>query len=374
MQQDRINFDVLAESVRYSFSPLVAVRGGLRDRLLQEGWIRTFADRPVDTDPVVGSLAAVDGGAVRERFYLQDLLAVRAAAANGSVSPRHPLPVEAEWARLVTRSADTSRALAAAMAAAELYLLGQASHDVRVLDGGFVTPLIGLRDGLKSRDTECWAVVEELFEGHWQALGNLESLYSSGQSRPVLAVTKADTGRDYLKAVAADPTLGVDGDTFGPVADRVFAAHLLNPGEYLTPVAAHVAAASPPPDASDTAAVAAAKTATGRVAKILAERSAGGELRSTFFKPYRSGHAVVKVDYLADSAHTAAAAAERYVEALNQDCRMPHALEPYALWKVDALVKQVSELPDKVRRGILSRLNVEERATFGPFLNRKHRT
>lgn len=351
-----IDYDALLASLRAAVAPATDVA---TLRSMTSGRICPF--RPAEEAGERRTLAAVDGGRVQERLYALDLLTATAAAANGKSSPGHPLPEPLTWAALLTRSSSNERLSQTAMAAMEARLLADATHQLRILDGSLLTPLIGVREGLYAKSPDAHNAALHIVEGDLRPLEALASIYRPDPERPVVAVVKADTSRDHMRALRAA------GLAVPVMPDRVFASQVLKPGEYLQPVRVNYSSIQ-----QGRSLAPAGTSEVAEVACLLSEASEAGRVLSTFFKPYGSHHAVIKIEYMLAEGQPDPVA--DHVVALDADCKPPHALEPYAQWKVDRIVKRVSANPARILNGVLARLSEEERRTIGPLVSRGYRT
>lgn len=356
----------LVATVRETLSPIVSSRSPLRAKLVDEGRIQSFQQRDPVSDPVTSSLAAVDGGRVGEQRYILDILVATADAANGKVSPEHPLPTPQTWSSILPRNKNTVSVVQTAMAALEVQVMVEASHETRILDGSFVTPLIGLREGLFAQDTRCRREVARVINHPADPITALNTIYTPNADRMIIAITKADTSTLFQKSFV-DEGFPVHG-----VPDRTLATQLLKPGEFFAPIRADYSSVdvdrrkAPDKVTKDTL------DRLSASARTLRNASDEGQTQTLFFKPHGNPHFVLRLEYL--HPEPSLGVARRVVETIDQDTGGAFILEPYSQWKVDREAKRASKLPDHLMEQVIMRLEPSEREAFGPLLRSKHRT
>jgi len=362
-----IDYDSLLSTVREIVAPIVSHVQTLRKQLVADERIQRFSNRDSGTDPATTSLAAADGGRIQEKLYLFDLIVARGTVANGKVSSTHPTPDPITWAIGLPRDKGTAYVAEAAMAAIELRLLCDSTHETRILDGSFITPLLGLREGIYARQRETRQATINILNGPWNPLTALNTVYTPDVNRPILALTKSDTSRLYSQ------TFTREGINLGGVQDRTLATQLLQPGEYLTPIPVDYSQIRTNRKSKYEPNVKTVGKEIDNVTETLIQHTNDNHIYTTYFKPYGSNHTVLKIDYF----HTGSVEdnpVRRYVEIVNQDTQTPHILEPFSQWKADQLAKIIKKEPEKIKRNLLAQMTLEEKATFGPLILSNYRT
>lgn len=218
----------VADGVRALFSRVDERRVPLRDTLLSDGRVRRLFDLPPVASPTV---AAVDGGAAVEKALGADTaLAVAVGVEGLGINPQGYWPgvQYAAWQRTLPHEGEeTAATCRGVMAALELAVLRDAPHDVVLLDGAHITPVIALNamlsvkhEGLRGQ------VAEQVSE-----MQTAEALIAVMTKPSVVAVVKYDGSRDlshtWLPADVRGPGLGLD--------DRTTMSLLLEEGEYTDP-------------------------------------------------------------------------------------------------------------------------------------------
>lgn len=216
----------LAVQAHGLLAPVAQTRDELRARLLAEGQILTIGA----PDPTARSLAAVDGGSVREHLYAADLMVAVAASATG-ITSRIDRPLkQAHWAAVRAHVSENDRLLSAAMAALELRLLAELDHDIRILDGSHGTPIIALGTALAARSAEVGDAAADLITD--EVIAAAAALADPGardNGGEIIALPKADSSHRFADLYHARYDLHLPG------GDRFIAAQVLKPGEMLYP-------------------------------------------------------------------------------------------------------------------------------------------
>lgn len=362
----------LAERLAADFAPLVDARATLRARLLDDGLIVGFPSEP-STFPQ--SMCAIDGGRVREQMYAADLLVAVASRADASIA-RVPLgPRGEQWAEILRHESGTGALVESAMHCLEAKVAADSEHEVRVLDGAYVTPFIALDKGLGSRSAHIRDRVAGMVSGSpWSAAANLRSLlFPEDPARVVLAIPKSDSASYY----ARDFT-----DRYGlplHVSDRFLAAQVLEPGEMLASRPLHEMrerSVQVPADVSRKV-----RNAAEMLRALQEEASTAveaGLARTAYFKPHASvtTGTVIRFEYVA-SPSTQAERSQlpaQHAALLSAETPVPHMMEPFCLWAVDRQAKGVSAGATALRATLLQCLPEREAAAYGALLAQDYRT
>ncbi|SDQ04369.1 hypothetical protein [Quadrisphaera sp. DSM 44207] len=360
MLQDLIaQAEPLAREAHRLLAPVASRRAPLRQRLLQAGEIEPFLSRSAAVLPSA-SIAAVDGGSVREHLYAADLMVAVAASAEGMTSAAH-LPLgQRHWAAVRTHESDNDRLLAAAMAGLELCLIASLQHDLRLLDGSHGTPVIALSTALSARSPAVAQAAADLVTDEvvdaLAALADPDRRTAPGE---VVALPKADSStafsERYLRAHGLDL----------PGGDRFVAAQVLGPGEMLRPRPAdeladvHVSARD---DA--TPHVRAVADRLDEAVAPLRRAAAADEVVVTYLRP-TTAETILKVEArvsepLADARDGddggALAEVRRIAALLSAETPGPHLQEPFAQYAVDLAAKAVSTGAEALNEALLANL------------------
>lgn len=355
-------------------APMGIARAQLRQGLLDRGMIVPIGD----PNPPPISIAAVDGGSVREPLYVADLMVIVATSAEGMTSiGGHPLH-QSHWTNIITHEADNERVLSAAMAAHELALLNRLGHDLRILDGSTTSPVLNLWSGLIARSTNARDMTIELITDEVlqsiHALGDPTNRTNPGR---IVAMPKSDSSHHFMDHYRK---------TFGltlPGGDRFMAAQVLNHGEMLYPREAiehqFLPVSVNKDDPKHVQAMAA--DLASAVAPI---RAAADERRLvvTYLKP-ESADTVLKAEVLVPeplpidptTGETTSGLAEVQLVAryLSDETPGPHMQEPFAQYAVDLAAKSVSVGASALNQSMLASLP-EGSESYMSLLVRSYRT
>lgn len=364
----------IAHDAHELLAPMGMAREDLRAALINRGLIVPIGD----PDPAPISIAAVDGGSVREPLYIADLMVVVAAAAEGMTSAGGADLAHSHWCDIIPHKAENDRLLSAAMAARELALIASLTHDLRILDGSTTSTIVTLNAALNVRDSDLRDKVVELLTHEV-----LDAIYGLGvpehRNNPgiITALPKSDSTHYFLDTYSRE--FGID----LPGGDRFMAAQVLEPGEMLYPRAAtehtNVNLVAP----KDLPAHVAEKAHDlGQAVAPIRDAAAAGRLCVTYLKP-ESADTVIKAEVmlpepLADHRqpdHTGPALAEARLLAryLSDETPGPHMQEPFAQYAVDLAAKSVSVGADALNQAMLAVLP-EGAESYLPLLVRSYRT
>ncbi|NAZ77790.1 hypothetical protein GTQ99_20590, partial [Kineococcus sp. T13] len=349
----------LAHEAHRLLSPVASSRSRLRERLLAEGQVLPFPHHAAALVPR-HSIAAVDGGSVREHLYAADLMVAVAVAAEGMTSTGGHELSQHHWAHVREHESENDRLLSAAMATLELRLLADLSHDLRILDGSHGTPVIALSTALAARSSAVADAAAELVDDEVvAALASLADPDQRAHPGEVVALPKADSAHAFAELYRARYGLDLPG------GDRFLAAQVLRPGEMLRPRPADEVAGMHFTARDD--ASAAVHRAAGRLNGAVAPlREAAQEalLLVTYVKPATSD-TVLKVelrvseplpDTASGASSTALAEAQRLAGLLSAETPGPHLQEPFAQYAVDLAAKSVSVGAEALNQSMIAML------------------
>lgn len=348
----------LISRIGNNISPLIEIRTVLREKLLEDGDILSFDPEPAQQ---VESMCAIDGARVKEQMYISDLLVAVAAMVNAK-SAKTQLPVlQSSWAD-VLRHVDGTESLAeTAMAAQEIALAAKAEHFVRILDGSFLTPIIGLTKGLYSKNPVIRDKIADLLLSQWDAPANLIKVVKPAYG-VTLAIPKSDSADKYSDLYRNKYEMEIH------AADRFLASQVLRPGEMLKPRKLTELAFNAKVDEIEGSARAmeaavVLRTSVNQVSQL----ASAGRIFTTYFKPYgpeKSG-TVIRFEYVVQEENPEIvfiAKAKEYAEILNAECSPPHMMEPFAQWAVDKTAKTISSGTSALRAKLVSSLPPEQAA------------
>lgn len=365
----------LAQRVDAEFAPLLAAREGLREELLASGDIIKLPATP--TNPPQ-SMCAIDGARVTEQMYAADLLVAVAAAADARHTPVKLSVTPSVWADIIRHQDGVDAIVQTAMGAQELNVAARAPHEIRILDGSFVTPIIALRQGLFAKTPEIRDKVADLLLGEWAPIDALGSLIDATPGS-VLALAKSDSATVYARRYAGTHrTLGM--------SDRFLATQILEPGEMLMPRALGELAGQQVDEPNEGSAKVkrAAESLRGQVDRLKALAGAGAA-RTTYFKPTLPAGissmgtgSVLRVEFLLDpndcSDETAARIGAEAAAIISSDVSAPHLLEPFSQWMVDRYAKAISGGTKTLRERMIAMLPDDRAMSYKKLLASGYRT
>lgn len=353
----------VAQQAARIIDPIVDSRGVLRDHLLSEGMIAVVPDEEVS---LPRTMAAIDGARVLERMYGADLVAAVAISAEGLIAEEAGETQTATWAGVFPHAPEVDRIAGFAMAAAELKVAATSTHQVRVLDGSFVTPLMEVRKGLKSRNPEVRAAIVSIAE-EMRFVENLRVVTTPVVGRTVVAAPKSETSRAFAEAFNARYGLDLGGN------DRLLAAQFLEGGEVLSPRGltefanmrvAVVAGAS----RAEQDLVGQINAEVDRLAALARE----GLLVTTYVHPV-GVDTVLRFEFFRPEAFDTAVMFQ-VAKWLLEETPTPHSLEPYCQWSADKQAKDISSGAKALRADLVAHLTPTQKHRWGSLLTQDYRT
>lgn len=363
----------LQERVVEEFSPIVGAKEELRGKLLYEGLIHKV---DVSSYPQVGSMAAVDGSRIQEKLYAGDFLVALATLANAL---RTPEKYEAEnllWADIMQHVDGTDRVSQTAMGSGEVHLLSRAKHEVRIMDGSFVTPLIMLREGLFMKSHKIQTASAEILKERRSA-ESLSYLIDKAHDG-LVSIAKSDSATYFARDF--DEKFGLR----FPISDRFLATQILQPGEIFEPRVLRELEKQTVdvPKSNDKNVITQAsllKVEYERIGKMAKQ----GLIYTTYYRPVIignpkavSGKNVIRIEFVVqeEDAKNVVEIAKRYAGVLNSDMMGPYMLEPYCQHLVDRQAKSISETAKMFKNQMIANLPSEQAAAYRDLLMRGYRT
>jgi NurA domain. len=328
----------VADAVRSLFTRVDERRVAMREALIDQDQIRHLRNLP-EVRPA--RVAAVDGGAAMEKALGADTALAVAVGVEGltdSEAPDWPGVQYAAWQKTLPHSGEeTAATCRGIMTALELAVLRSAPHDVVLLDGSHLTPVIALNAMLGVTQDALRAEIAEAVTRHDTA----DALRAVMTAPAVVAVVKYDGSRDlsqtFLPPDVRGPGLGLD--------DRTTLSLLLDEGEYTTPqplaltqqsknnwLTKHIEALTPADAAREAVRVALNETVT----LVRDDR-----LLATYFKPHAWSPAF-RLEIKPEVAESPERMA-KVLGALRTQVVSPEIREPYPQWVADRMAKSVGD-------------------------------
>ena len=359
----------VADAVRGLFSRVDERRDAMRDMLLSSGRIRRTDALPFVAAPPV---AAIDGGAAIEKSIGTDTALAVAVGIEGLTDAPigHWTGVQyAAWQKTLPHEGDdTARTCRGAMTALELSVARCAPHDVVLLDGSHLTPVIALNSMLSVGNEALRHEIAEVVTRHETA----DALAEVMASPRCVAVVKYDSSRDlshtWLPPDVRGPGLGLD--------DRTTMTLLLQEGEFTDPqpvaltqqsksnwLAKRIEVLTP----SDAAREAVRESLNEAINQVRDDR-----LLVTYFKPHAWAPAFrleIKPEVAAAPALLSAALA-----AIRAQVVSPEIREPYPQWVADRMAKSVGDALIALRTAVNFDLADDGLAEYASLMAHSYRT
>lgn len=173
------------------------------------------------------AVAGVDGGFALERTLAVDLLLSVAVGVEGLGSDSQGWGKNQFrwWADAMPHNIELERIARGVMVAQELWILAEAPHPLRILDGSHITLVIQLNAALTTQSEDIRTAAKK----QWSDLDTANALAEAASSPTVIAMPKYDSSRDI--AIQLEKILGepVPGD------DKYLMDLLLDGGELIEP-------------------------------------------------------------------------------------------------------------------------------------------
>lgn len=214
----------VAREVKAAYELLTLHQDSMRNLLLEKERILRAADLEAVPSP---SISAVDGGLAIEKSIGADTILVAAVGVEGLVreDQRRWTGVQyCNWQKVLPHLSDASRLAFGVMAALELQIATQAPHDIVILDGLHLNPIIALNNMLSLTDPGLTPLIAEVLT-QYDVLASFLKLL---QRPSLIALVKYDSSHELSDAWFGDGNLRLD--------DRTLMTVLLKPGEYSSPV------------------------------------------------------------------------------------------------------------------------------------------
>ncbi len=364
--------DKLAKRVNSEFGPIVGVKDELRGKLAHSGLIHSIVD---DAPIRVDSMAAVDGARIQEKLYAADFLVAVATLANARLTPTKLYADNIVWADILQHADGTDRISQTAMGSGEVRLLAESKHEIRIMDGSLVTPLIMLREGLYLKSAKLQGINADLLAER-RAAEFLSYLIDRADDG-LVSVAKSDSATYFAREY--DEKFGLR----FPTSDRFLATQILQPGEILHPRVLHEVEKQAVENVQGHN-----KTALKVAAELdkeyqrIAKMAKSGLIYTTYFRPYSPGVAaehipnVLRIEFTIrpEDSKNVVEVAKRYANIINADMVPPFMLEPFCQHTVDAQAKGISSAAKALKAKMLRDLPADQAAAYKALLGSSYRT
>lgn len=360
----------LSENVANIFRPYEGMESGLRDVMLTDKRIHPY---PTENVAQPESLCAVDGARITTNMYAGDIMTAVAFSANGATGQTLEPAASEGWAHVRLHEHGNDALAETAMGALETHVAHRTPHQVRLLDGGFKTPLIGMQKAVFSQSPD---IREEgatiLATPGWTHFEGLNDIFSFNASRPTIALPKSNTDKTHANYYANKYQHNIIAQ------DRVFASLLLKQGELLTPLVMPI---SPMPgEPVDKGSLVAREMSRNLkdCGDLLVRLSSQERVYATYFKPANFS-TVIRIEFVTPDSEpgTVLEIAKQYAAIVNAEMvsLQPGSLEPFAQWTVDQDAKNAIKYMNEVLRDrIIRSLTEEEMNAYGSLIIQDYRS
>lgn len=329
----------VANAVRVLFTRVDERKEAMREVLLASGRVRRLLDLPLC--PTAPPVAAVDGGAAIEKALGSDTALAVAVGIEGihdGGPAAWPGVQYAAWQKTLPHEGDaTAVTCRGVMTALELSVLRHAPHDVVLLDGAHITPVIALNALLGVGSESLRGEIATALRDNDTANALREVMTKPS----IVAVVKYDNSRDlshtWLPADVRGPGLGLD--------DKTTMMMLLSEGEFTDPqpvaltqqskgnwLAKRIEGLTPADEARE-----AVRLALNDVVSLVRD----DQLLVTYFKPHAWAPAFrleIKPVVARDPTRLSA-----LLTAIRAQVVSPEIREPYPQWVADRMAKSVGD-------------------------------
>jgi hypothetical protein len=231
------NTENLLRSYEGIIGDIATVAKSLREEFLQNGTIVAINDLS-DAEAAQTSLCAIDGASASDKMQSADLLIAGSSLHDGARSKQIYTgtgvePPSLSYSDIRLHSSKNDEILSAMRAFTEIYVLGEAPHDVSIIDGAYLGNFLTVLYKLQESPLAAERIIQFLREdtnGYFikglRKIFNVDLKKSTGQE--VVALAKSDSSREMVREYT-------DGQSFF-VTDKILAEYLLAPGEMLLPL------------------------------------------------------------------------------------------------------------------------------------------
>ncbi len=357
----------VSSSIREIFEQIMRQRQQMRDRLLTGGWIGRTVDLVEPTQSP--TVAAIDGGLAIERSIGADTVLVVAVGVEGLIPEErhHWSGVQyAHWQRVIAHEGgESSRRFGlGVMASLELEILAAAPHDVIILDGSHLTPVIGLNSMLSLTNSALSNLASQLLIEHQ----TIRHLAIAMQRPSIVAMVKYDASRDLTQTWLSAFESTCD--------DRTVMTMLLEADEFTKPAQVgqtprsresweelHITVASPNfPNRTEV------ERAFGKALEYVRQRN----IFFTYYKPYEWTPAYrieLKRDVAESPVHLA-----NVLRAVKDQVLSPEIREPYPQYLADIMAKSVGDGMAALRTAVFHELSDSDAGEYMRLITQSYRT
>lgn len=335
----------ISESLLNNYKEISEEKKNVREKLSDQ----IEKDRDLGR-PVIPTSAGIDGSYTIERLLSTDLTAYAAVAIEGLVPPsedRHwPKPKHRSSVNPAKHSDESSKVIRATMIGSELILASQAPHELVLLDGSLITPLIHLNQAMG-----CINDVDEKLKNEY--LNKLEKILKA--YKQILKAQRSDKVFVGVPKYSSKSEISKEFGFEDRVDDRALLNHILKTGELIRNVKIEEPASewhinlSKHPESS-------------KLEKIRDEdiKPALKDIHVIYYRP-QSWMPVLRLEVPPKIASNKNRIA-KLLRGIEHQCRTPAIMEPYPLYIADRMVKHLSNAIPSIRQAVTQdmAMNVKE--------------
>ena len=346
------NYRKLGGQLTASLQSVQELRTSMRDALKKQNLL--FPESSIIRSLTNPTVCAVDGAYAIDRLISTDIATVAGVAVEGLTPPSETRHWEKPRHRCsvltVQHHESTFIIVGAIMLAMELELATKAPHDVVLLDGSLLTPLIRFNQAI----TKLAEVPKELAcvfsERISEALHNYREILAAKRSDRTYAAVPKYTSRREIASM-----LGLQNHE-----DRALLSMVLNAGEIVGPVNLIRGGESPNFVKPDEGAVAIGK----EILELIREVNVVYHRPSEYFPALRI--------------ETPSAVAKNQnrlgvlLDAIRMQCNAPSLMEPYPLYMADRMVKHLENAMPALRRATTQEMAMNTTHDVGAIFQAMH--
>jgi hypothetical protein len=333
----------LGEELSRSFKKLYEQKSDIRERLKKANILKR--DTFLSVTPSYPTSCGIDGSYAVEKLLYTDMVAVAGVAVEGLTPPTEkkywPKPRHLSKILTVSHNEYTILVARAAMICMELELASQAPHDVVLLDGSLITPIIYLNQAI-SQTKQVPKALSSFFEGLMVSAlkAYIVVLRSERTDRIFASIPKYTTKKEVSKE------LGLEEE----YEDRGLLTFVMEPGEFVGPLPIdpqqwHI------PTSSETKEL---------IAQVI---SSTQNLYIVYYRPY--DHFPALRLEVAKSIATNPQRLAILFESLRLQCGSPSIMEPYPLYLADRMVKHLGTALPAIRRTTTQEMSLKWENSLG---------
>ena len=326
------------------------------------------------------SLIAVDGSNIVEKMTGTDILlaigvGVEGLSENENIEWGERKNQYYNWQTVLPHGEANARLIQGVMFLMELSVLAQAEHEIRIMDGNHMTPILKINSMLSASDENagaeyCEALKEFLKDTYNKIIPDIPDIVSSAFSDDhIIAMVKYSSSRDIIDSHLSDHTdIRLD--------DKTFFSLGLNEDEYTQPLSVgqstdenriwgdlHMKCNLKAIEEKDELNKALKKALEQIKTRDLEGNQKESNIYFTYYKPYQDGPA-----YRIEMKKTLATdkdRMEKYLLSIKKQIIFPEIREPYPQYLVDLMAKSIAMGLFSIQEAI--RLSPELKIDRGKF-------